>query len=354
VKIVNLTPEYEKLWDDYVYNYKDGTIFHTIIFRDIMHSVYGGKLLYLLAIDDNSKIRGILPAFIKRSLIFGKRVISTYGFFYSGPLCDNKEIYISMIEYLRDTAKRTNIKFIEIKMVSGPENKKIDNLDLVKINNYCNSLIFFTDKSPENNYQERLRRKIFSLMDNSRVKEFQFSKLKTITELKEFYTLILKFNKEKHKTISQPYILFENIYKQLILKNFTNIYIIRDKKKMIAGLLVLKFKDRVISMWDGYDKKYSYISPLKLLHHISIEDSFKEGYKIYDLGISHLSEKGLLFYKSRWGAKHFNFPFYYALIDKNAKIPDYNNIYPKIQKLVKYVPTGILKVFTPYFHRLLQ
>ena len=67
--------EDEKAWDSYIYNSNSSTFYHQIGWRNVVEKTYKHKPIYLIA-KEESAIKGVLPLFLMRSMIFGKALIS--------------------------------------------------------------------------------------------------------------------------------------------------------------------------------------------------------------------------------------------------------------------------------------
>jgi len=79
----------------------------------------------------------------------------------------------------------------------------------------------------------------------------------------------------------------------------------------------------------------------------AIEYYCNEKYKIFDFGISSPNQKGLIFFKSRWGGVTYNMPYYYypVQIDEIPEI-DFSDAYMWLRKPFKYVPIDFVKILS--------
>lgn len=91
-------------WDQYVTQHKDGTIFHSLQWRDIICAEYGFKPLYLLSESGNG-ISGILPLFQINNLS-GKKLVSLPLSMYGGPLSDSCKITELLLTYGQHLAEK--------------------------------------------------------------------------------------------------------------------------------------------------------------------------------------------------------------------------------------------------------
>ena len=75
MEITELQREDEKAWDSYIYKSSSSTFYHQLGWRNVVKKTYKHKPIYLVA-KENGEIKGVLPLFLMRSVIFGKKLIS--------------------------------------------------------------------------------------------------------------------------------------------------------------------------------------------------------------------------------------------------------------------------------------
>ena len=100
MKITELEREDEAAWDAYVYDSAASTFYHqlrsvliklfkSLMWRNVVEKTYEYKPVYLIA-KEESEIKGVLPLFIMRSWIFGKKRVSVAA--YGGVCADNETV----------------------------------------------------------------------------------------------------------------------------------------------------------------------------------------------------------------------------------------------------------------------
>ena len=124
MEIIELDKKNEKLWNNYIINNKNSSFFHTLEWRNIIKEVYNFKPLYYIAIN-NKKPVGIVNTFLTKSIIFGKKIISSPFNFYCDPLSDNIEITKLLINRLIEQGKKERIKYIQLKPIYPLNNELV-------------------------------------------------------------------------------------------------------------------------------------------------------------------------------------------------------------------------------------
>lgn len=97
MEIADLRKEEEEAWDEYIFKSNSSTFYHRIGWKNVVKKTYKPKPIYLIAKED-SEIKGVLPLFLMKSIIFGKKLISVPFAPYGGVCADNRTIENVLIE----------------------------------------------------------------------------------------------------------------------------------------------------------------------------------------------------------------------------------------------------------------
>lgn len=347
MKIVSLTEEYHKKWNEYIQRNEKSTVFHTIEWKNIIQKVYKFQPFYFLAIE-NDKVKGILCSFLTKG-IFGKKIVSTPFNFYNQTLFDDKETGKNLIEHLTTIGKKEKIKYIELKTLEKFDSKLVSQLNMKESEHYfISNLELISD--PEEKYYPRLRKNLRTLKRNAETENIKIRKLKDENDLRQFYDILMRLYRDKHNMIPQPYAFFYRMCK-LFDKNF-QLLVAEHNGKVIAGMVLLFFKKQVVYAYGASSQDYTRFSPGTLLVDEAIRRTSKMGCTKMDFGVTSAHQENLLNYKSNWGAEPSKLPYYYILI-KSDKIPelDYHTSYKNIRKYFKYVPMFLVRFLSPIITR---
>jgi hypothetical protein len=96
LEIYKLQKEEEKAWDSYVHKSNNSTFYHQIGGKNVVEKTYKHKLFF--GAKEEGEIKGILPMFLRRSVIFGKKLVSVPFAPYGGVCADSKLIEKALIE----------------------------------------------------------------------------------------------------------------------------------------------------------------------------------------------------------------------------------------------------------------
>ena len=97
MEITELQREDEAAWDAYVYNSPTSTFYHQIGRLNVVETTYKHKPVYLVA-KEEGEIKGVLPLFLMKSMIFGNKLLSVPFAHYGGVCAGNKIVEETLIE----------------------------------------------------------------------------------------------------------------------------------------------------------------------------------------------------------------------------------------------------------------
>jgi len=100
MEITELRREDEKAWDEYVYNSNNSTFYHQLGWRNVVTRTYKHRPVYLVA-KEGGELKGILPMFLMRSVIFGKKLVSVPFAPYGGVCADSETVEKALIDEVK-------------------------------------------------------------------------------------------------------------------------------------------------------------------------------------------------------------------------------------------------------------
>ena len=316
MEITELRREEEKAWDEYVYKSSSSTFYHQLGWRNVVKKTYKHKPIYLVA-KENGELKGVLPLFLMKSMIFGKKLVSVPFAPYGGVCADDGIAEKMLIEEAIRVAEECNADYLELRQFNRNET------ELAANDAYVTSILEL-DKNPDvlwNTFRKSMRRYVRKAIKN----DFQV----TINSknLKEFYNI---YSQGMHNlgTPAHSYTFFRNIL--LEFPEDTNIATIEYKDKVISTIFMLYFKNMVIYGWGASLKEYLELSPNYLLFWEAIKDSCEKGLDFFDFGRSQ-PNTGVFLFKEGWGAEPKQLYYLYYLNNIN-KMPDTSQSNPKRQK----------------------
>ena len=320
LEICELKKEDETAWDTYIHKSNSSTFYHQIGWKNVVEKTYKHKPVYLVA-KENGEIKGVLPLFSMKSVIFGKKLVSVPFAPYGGICADNETIADGIVGEAKRITEERGADYLELRHVNANEYE----LGLAINNNYVTVILNLSQdpdivwKKFNNKVRNAIRKALKSNLEISHD-----------NNIKEFYKLYTK-NMRNLGTPPHSYAFFKN----LLLEFHEHAKIVRVQYQglTIASLFLFSFKHTVISGWAASDKAYQKFNPNNLLYWEVIKWSCEEGYKYFDFGRS-IYDSGTFRFKKPWGAEPEQLRYQYYLCNiKN--MPDTSQSNLKRQRFAK-------------------
>lgn len=119
----------------------------------------------------------------------------------------------------------------------------------------------------------------------------------------------------KHGTRPLPLRFFVSIFRTMVPKRMAKYYVAIHGGGVVAGNLVLYYKNQAYDWAWAYDETYLYLRPTNALIDRAIQDAIEAGASSLNLGSSPSNGKGIIEFKENFGAKKYP----YKIITKFGK-----------------------------------
>jgi serine/alanine adding enzyme len=315
------------IWDAYVKNHPNATLYHLSGWKKVIENTYGHKTYYLMAINEDRsahrslltahKVVGILPLVHLKHFLFGNSFISLPFFDLSGILSDNFEIEKLLLDEAIKLGKRHRVDFIELRH-SHPL-KSLNPANSVK----SSAPIAFERKShkvrmllelPGNSktLMKSFKSKLRSQIKRPQ-KEGLITKTGGIDLLKDFYNVFA----ENMKGLGSPVHSKKMI--KIVLEEFPDdaeVILVKKDKQALAGSIIIGFRETLQNPWASSLREYSKLSPNMLLYWSMLKYACDNGFNLFDFGRCSIDE-GTYKFKKQWGAQPQ--PLYWYYISLNGK-----------------------------------
>ena len=318
MEITELRREEEKAWDSYVYKSSSSTFYHQLGWRNVVKKTYKHKPIYLVA-KENGEIEGVLPLFLMKSMIFGKKLVSVPFAPYGGVCADDGIGEKMLIEEAIRVADEFDADYLELRYL----NKNGNNPNPTTNSNY---VTFILDLDINTEVVWRL----FNNKVRNAIRKAIKSGVKIANEshIDEFYGLYTR-NMRDLGTPPHSFTFFKNLLHEF--PEHTRVVSVKYDGVSVAAMLLLYFKDTIISGWAASDRRYRNVNPNNLLYWEVIKAGCEAGYKYFDFGRS-LRGSGTFKFKKPWGGEIKQLHYQYHLFNNRKNMPDTSQSNPKRQK----------------------
>lgn len=311
------------------------SIYHSRIWKELVEDVFNHTAVYL-AVIDSEKLIDVLPLFLIKDKLLGKKLVSTpYEGCNGGFTSNSVEARKMLIEKTLELAYKMNVKYLEIRS-SNP-------IDELQQYGFIEKKPFIISEAPllsldENwkNLSPKHRRNV-RIAQKKGVSVVQASSCK---HMEMFYKILV----DHYKNLGLPFFgkkFFRQIWEKLIANNYSCLLLAKFDQKIIGGHLLFFSGENLISKYSAIkrDKEFRKVYASYALFWESIKLGIEKNFTKFNLGITGHHNKGLIDFKSRFGSNTKETHFYYYPVSGN--IPDferYYNSYSLPKKVWKILP----------------
>ena len=346
MKIRFYDPSDKESWDSYVYAHPDATHCHLSGWKNVIENTYGHKGYYLLA-EGNSKIKGILPLFHIKSLLFGNQLVSMPFLNYGGILADSEEVSSEL--FREATCLCLSLKAAAMELRHMKRFEVITSASNIEIRERAHKVRMLLELPPsKESLLKSFRSKLRSQISRPQ-KEGVIAKIGGM-ELQDSFYAVFAINMRDLGSPVHSRRLFQQIC-QVFPQNI-RIGVVYYENIPVAGGLVFCFRDTVEIPWASSLRKYSRLSPNMLLYWAFLELASDKGFKYFDFGRS-TPDEGSYRFKEQWGAKPAPLYWYDVVLNgKPFKYADLEN--SKFDTAIKYwkkLPVPIANIIGPLIRK---
>jgi FemAB-related protein (PEP-CTERM system-associated) len=325
-------------WDTFVRSHPNGSPFHLMAWQRTIHRTFGHEPQHIIARSSaTGHVRGILPLFLVRSLIFGRMLVSTPQAAYGGILADSEDVLQDIFKRAREMAKALNVQFLELRNF---RNKIVDDSLFGK-----DLYVTFRQElrpDPEANMLAIPRKTRAEIREGIR-KELEF-KVDAIGPT-EFFAVYSRSVRDLGTPVF-PKQLFVNGLKEFGLN--CKIFSVHWKGRVVSAVWTLFYKDEVVPYFGGSIREFNHLAVNSFMYGMLIKYGCENGYKIFDFGRSKRGT-GSFDFKRRWGMTMTDLSYQYALV-RQQSMPDTSPLNPKFSfgiEIWRRLPLPVSRFFGP-------
>jgi lipid II:glycine glycyltransferase (peptidoglycan interpeptide bridge formation enzyme) len=283
-------------WLEAIRDCSEATFFVTPDWLEVVEKTFGNKTATkLFEFDDGQKVVVPISLIGKQYWIF-KHYISVPFHNYGG-LFSNREI--SKVKVNQIIERLTENSTAIVTMCPHPLSK-VKYPDEYRNDKYSTHILDLTQgfESIWNNYNDRDQAR------KARKEGVTIRAGKSMDDFKIYYEMYLNSAKRWGFKESQPFKLFENLFK--ITGKKTKLWIARHEEKDLAGI-VLGYRKEIVVYWGGaFFYEYGRLRPNNFLLIEAIKDACEKGYKYFDF-LPSAGIEGVEKFKASFGAEKYEY-----------------------------------------------
>lgn len=335
-----------KNYFDVIQNNADFGFFHTLIWQNIVRDVYKVQSEPLFTMQGSKY--SFLTNFEVNSLLSGHKFTNMPFNYYPKPLYNNKNLFVHSILELGKKAEKIGA-YIELKMIDRLAKDILEKTKLLETK--ANFVSILNLPPTYDDYKNIISKKFKANLNNKYNKfsknGFYIKNVSSFFELDEFYSLLARTYRNRHRMVCQPKLLFQKLLQIKDGRFSFEIRTIRNQGNKICSAIVVILDNHGTAFysWGVTDQKYYKYSLSYILINELIKDSINKGYKIIDFGSTSKSDQDLLSFKSHWGCNTFETYNYY--LHKKHESIDLNSSYKFLRYIFSKTPIFIINSMNP-------
>lgn len=307
VRIID--PSTEPRWDEFVMAHPFGWLCHLSGWKKVIEETFGHmKASYLGLYDkDGGELRAALPMFEVKSFITGHRLTSIPFATLSDPLISTRGDMEQLLDSALDLLNRIDGSYMVVRTHLATRLMPDDRL--AGTNTYKNHYLRLNaplDQLRLSFHRTCVRQRIARAVKSGLQLRFGENE----SDLRMFYELHAATRKRLGLP-APPLSLLEGLWKTFFPAGQLSLLLSEYRKKVVGGIIVLKFRHRMSGEFLGWDETCRDMSPTHHLFWEAIKLADAEGRGIFDFGRSSPVDASLMAFKNRWGTDVVDLPQYY-------------------------------------------
>ncbi len=303
-----IDPCRDERWDRFVAAHPFGWITHLSGWKKVLDQTFAHlKPCYLALVGPDRQIAGALPLFEVKSVITGHRLVSLPFATLCDPLVSSENEMETMSAAVQQMLKETGARYIELRTHLASAvvpDQRFSGIGLYQ-NQYL-SLDRPLDVLKASFHRSCVRQRIARAEKSGLVIRAADNE----ADLREFYRLHAGMRKRLGLP-APPFSFLTALWRTFFPVGQLSLLLSTLKTKVIGGIILFKFKERVSAEFLGWDERYRDMSPTHHLFWEGIKAAHAEGRKIFDFGRSSPVDASLSTFKSRWGTSLADIRHYY-------------------------------------------
>lgn len=315
-RITELDKRTATAWEDYVAKHINGTLFHTLVWRDAVNKAYGHRHHYLMAWRGGQCV-GVFPITQVSGPLGGTILVSVPYAVYGGTLADDEQSHRALLEGAVSLTERLRAQWLDIRSIEPqwPE------LPVVK------RYVTFRKRLPDDpdRVLAELPRKARAAARQARdryglLAEFDDAHLDTVWSL---YSLSMR----RLGSLNYPRRFFRALIDRTDAEAVGGrcpghlVQVISHQGRPIAGLISFIYRDTLMPYFAGYDERFEKYHPNNFMYLAAMRKGVELGCREFDFGRSRIDNKGSYEFKRFQGFEPTTLHYQYY-VPTGGRTPD--------------------------------
>jgi len=317
-------------WDDFVQGHRLGSAFHTSAWHDVVRETFG-HVPHYLQVTRGRTVAGVLPLFLVKSRLAGRLLVSVPDGVGGGVLADDHDAAEALIAAAKALVHEAGASLLDLR------SREAVSPELVDVVRY----VTFERELPDDpdDVLSWLPRKARAAARNGRDK-YQLTVSWDVNHLPDVWRLY-SINMRRIGSLAYPIEFFRRIVAHERLDTWVSL--IRWRGQPVAGLLTLRFEDRVMPYFFGTTEAARRCSAANFAYMTLMRRAVEHGYRVFDFGRSRVDNHGSYEFKRLHGFEPT--PLHYqCYVPEGCDAPNLSPSNPKFRLARRLWPRLPLKL----------
>ncbi|MBN1846622.1 MAG: GNAT family N-acetyltransferase [Sedimentisphaerales bacterium] len=309
VRLEWIDPLTDDRWDRFVDDHPYGWLCHRAAWKQVLESAFPHMRGYYPVLQDaaSGDLLAALPLYHVSSRLTGSRLVSIPFASLCDPLIQNDDQWQQLWPAVLELQRRCRTGHVEIRTHACRQGEKDERIGRrCFFLHHCLGLDRPAAELKASFHRTCVRQRIDRAEKSGLT--LQIGRLES--DLKTFYDLYVLTRKRKALP-PQPYAFLEALWRAFEPTGNLELLLAEYRGSFPAGMILLKYKDRVSAEFAVSDDNFRHISPNHFLFWRAIQAASSEGYRRFDFGRTSPRQESLLDFKRRWGTEQEDLPELY-------------------------------------------
>jgi FemAB-related protein (PEP-CTERM system-associated) len=323
----------ESRWDAFVEAHAWGSPMHLIAWRHVIEESFGYKPQYLL-MEQDGRIRAVLPLFLVDTLLTGKVLLSTPFAVYGGVLADSDEASRAMHEHVRRLGESMQVQHIELRNRDESQCGGWPRVDRY--------VTFVTTIGADADaILGALPRETRRMTRRALEQDYEIRQTRERAAFERLYA-------ENLRKLGTP--AFPRRYFSSLLRHFPGAEVqeVTLGGKVVAAVLSFYFRDQVLPYYGASDPAFNRANPNNYMYYRLMVEARARGLNVFDFGRSK-RQSGSYLFKAHWGMQEIELPYEIHLVRRKS-MPNFSPTNPKFELAIKVwqrLPLWVTRLIGP-------
>jgi lipid II:glycine glycyltransferase (peptidoglycan interpeptide bridge formation enzyme) len=320
----------DECWTAFVTSNPRANIFHHPAWINLLAECYGYRPFVVVVRDASGRISAGLPVMEVNSPLTGRRWVSLPFSDYCAPLCRDDNSLDQLTRELTCLSQESNAPRFEVRwelpVYPG-------------IQSYCHYVLHTLKlDSDAERVRGRLHRMHRQNIGTAEKRGVRIERGEGLEHLQIFYRLQLQ-TRHRHGMPVQPWRYFKLLGSALFKRGLGFALLAYKDDQCLAAAVVLAWQQTLTAKYAASRADSLSLRPNDLLFWTAIHWGCENGYSLFDMGRTDLSNTGLREFKDRWGAEQV--PLTYSILSAMPPQPTSGRLMSVMHAVIRHSPLWV-------------